>query len=77
MKLGSGEIKCDRCNGVGFTPNNGEHESICSKCHGVGKLDWIEVVVGKNLGFIITKQKLNPQTRQIENRYYYGGTEIR
>lgn len=43
MELKPGEIICDECLGTG--------ESIayhlCPKCHGSGKLDWVEAVVGK------------------------------
>jgi len=37
----SGIYKCDACNGTGMI------KSMCSKCQGTGKLDWVEKVVGK------------------------------
>jgi len=37
------EIKCPQCDGNGYD-NKG---SICNKCIGEGKLDWIENIVGK------------------------------
>jgi len=52
MKLKPGEIKCDQCNGTGVTLyriSNSHHNGTCSKCYGSGKLDWIEVVVGKKI----------------------------
>jgi len=52
MELKEGEVYCDECNGSG---NRAKWDQIpdykcylpCNKCHGKGKLDWIENVVGK------------------------------
>ncbi len=47
MKLELGEIKCDKCKGK-KNINRGVYGIVpCSKCKGVGKLDWIENIVGK------------------------------
>ena len=47
MKLELGEIKCDKCKGK-KNINRGVYGIVpCSKCKGVGKLDWIKNVVGK------------------------------
>jgi len=46
MKLESGEVICDKCNGEIFVDNDNGID-ICSKCLGSGKLDWIEKIVGK------------------------------
>jgi DnaJ-class molecular chaperone len=57
------DTKCDKCNGSGYqkdeykvtmnTPSGGEYtmgySRTCLKCHGTGKLDWIETVVGKKI----------------------------
>jgi len=44
-----GEIICDKCNGWGnlYSEKDERHIIRCSKCWGVGKLDWIEKAVGK------------------------------
>jgi len=43
FKLKKGEVHCDKCAGSGLEEKFGS----CSKCHGEGKLDWVEAVVGK------------------------------
>ncbi len=45
MKLNTGDVICDKCNGK----NAGSYDIVCTKCHGSGKLDWIENIVGKKL----------------------------
>jgi len=54
MKLEKGEVICDKCNGYGYTTFNEQRgknfypmKSECTKCFGEGKLDWIEIIVGK------------------------------
>jgi len=49
-KLEETDILCDKCDGYGIdkyfkAKNQFVH---CDKCHGTGKLDWIENIVGKN-----------------------------
>ncbi len=53
-ELKEGEVICDKCNGSGVirtTEQRGKHfypiKTFCEKCHGDGKLDWIENVTGK------------------------------
>ncbi len=50
MKLKPGEVICPDCNGTGQS-NEKDRSTItligCDKCLGAGKLDWVEVVVGK------------------------------
>jgi hypothetical protein len=50
------KIKCDKCDGVGWKyrkfilddPTDKQMVTVfCNKCHGAGKLDWIEVIKGK------------------------------
>ena len=56
MKLKPDEIKCDLCDGEGERnvitkiADNGQFIELktCKKCGGEGKLDWIEMVVGKH-----------------------------
>ena len=43
FKLKKGEAHCDRCAGSGVI----EKFTVCPKCHGEGKLDWVEAVIGK------------------------------
>jgi len=55
MKLAQGEIICDKCNGTGEITNKSEFEftylvfNVCLKCLGSGKLNWVEVIFGKEL----------------------------
>jgi hypothetical protein len=53
MNLKPGEYICDECDGSGV---DAKYENYlyeyrdyykCPKCHGEGKLDWVEKVVGK------------------------------
>jgi len=45
IKLEEGEIICDNCHGK--SKSFGESVTVCMKCWGAGKLDWIEACVGK------------------------------
>jgi len=52
MKLKEGETRCPECKGKGQIPFVTENGMIrfykaCEKCKGHGKLDWVEMVVGK------------------------------
>lgn len=47
-----GEVLCDECNGWGNLYSKDESHLVrCQKCWGIGKLDWIERVVGKKPEF--------------------------
>ncbi len=48
-KLKEGEEICDSCRGTGkvLSSNVASPCNECPKCHGTGKLDWIEKVTGK------------------------------
>ena len=53
--LKEGEVICPECTGTGRLTKITKEEKLiisqyprCSKCLGFGKLDWIEMVVGKN-----------------------------
>ena len=52
------EFICDRCEGSGskFDPTI-NMKVRCQQCGGVGKLDWIENIVGKEVPSIIWGQK--------------------
>ena len=43
-------VVCNKCNGTGTL---GQHHSpfpqLCHKCWGIGKLDWVENIVGKDM----------------------------
>ncbi len=44
------EMICDKCNGKGIIPpklNSNAWPSICTKCQGDGKVDWISNIMGK------------------------------
>ena len=52
MDLKPGEIICDKCNRTGDRYTDAIYVEMygnkaCTKCHGAGKLDWIETIVGK------------------------------
>jgi len=52
MKLEEGEVFCPKCNGGGsypykFVKLEDPKYCRCNKCLGTGKLDWIEMCVGK------------------------------
>ena len=49
--LKEGEVICDNCNGN--TKNYTESIAVCTKCWGTGKLDWIDLCVGKKFPDII------------------------
>ncbi len=44
-----GEVVCNKCHGTGQVISSYEYfpEKICPKCLSIGKLDWIENIVGK------------------------------
>ena len=46
-----GEILCDKCEGRGCDPippgAQGGMTSVCQKCQGGGKLDWVSFITGK------------------------------
>lgn len=65
--LNEGEELCHRCDGYGeekFNPNFiPQFPFTCTVCHGTGKLDWIEKVVGK---------KKNPNQFKFHINTFYG-----
>jgi len=58
-KLKEGEVLCPHCKGSGFkyppgNPKDPNYDSSddyysprCTKCWGAGKLDWIDLIIGK------------------------------
>ena len=52
MDLKPGEVECDKCKGTRILYDFDNYDigkyNTCPKCKGEGKLDWIEVIVGKN-----------------------------
>jgi len=51
-KVGESEIICPKCGGEGTTPGVNYSYRICTKCLGSGKLDWIELCMGKNKRYV-------------------------
>jgi len=53
LEIKDGEVICDRCDGEGKIETIKPDDYIavyyiqCPKCRGIGKLDWIENIVGK------------------------------
>ncbi len=57
MKLEPGELICDKCEGGGSYPKKfakleDPYFSCCPKCLGTGKLDWIEMCMGRAINFV-------------------------
>ena len=53
----------------------------CPKCHGEGKMDWIENIIGKRKDYIISRKTVVAATRvlksdwKLENKIKYGDGE--
>ncbi len=49
LKLEEGEMICDKCDGKGTITSRIDTNcaSMCQKCQGLGKVDWVENIVGK------------------------------
>ncbi len=65
-KLKDGEIICDECNGAGKITDrrfvnleSDPYVKRCPKCHGDGKLDWVENIVGKTDDFQTFNWRIN------------------
>ncbi len=46
------KIECDKCLGIGFYKfiwSKRSYITVCEKCDGNGKLDWLEAVVGTRI----------------------------
>ena len=73
------KVVCDKCEGKGIV----EKGYLCSKCLGIGKLDWIENVVGKSFNksfiyfdFDVTNnilEEIAGRFRDVINRYIIKG----
>ncbi len=78
--LKEGELVCPVCDGRGwiydhptYTTKFYHSGSQCKKCHGIGKLDWIELIVGKkrNRGYQnITYTKHPPKNPSVFQVYH-------
>lgn len=67
------EYICDKCNGNGVEyinvdlPKEYSPQLICSKCLGVGKLDWLENILGKiKIDKITVSSKVNNHNDKLE-----------
>jgi len=70
-----GDVICDECDGKGYT-DGGPFD--CHKCHGMGKLDWIENIVGKApspLFSIWSDPGNNPPKNPVHGTTYYNTTK--
>ncbi len=51
IKVGEGEVICDKCDGAGYRDKPQLRGIVrsdeCPKCEGQGKLDWIDNAMGK------------------------------
>lgn len=57
-----GIVICDRCQGSSIIIDEFHIGNICPKCHGTGKLNWIENIFGKEHPSIsIAKDLVNVQ----------------
>jgi len=82
MDLKLGEVVCDECKGTGYdleipkqknsNPYYMKHYN-CPKCFGLGKLDWVENIVGKrksNLNMSgVPPSDAKPQNINTNNNY--------
>jgi DnaJ-class molecular chaperone len=62
LKLKSGEVICDKCEGKGIIISRDSKIPTvytCIKCYGKGKLDWVDNATRKNtlLGFEIIEKE--------------------
>ena len=55
IELSDGEVMCPKCEGRStvYGQGTGMYNS-CDRCWGSGKLDWIELVMGKELPFALS-----------------------
>jgi hypothetical protein len=63
------EYVCDKCNGTGGEDNpmdDGYYDLSCPKCHGSGKLNWIENLFGKADPWITPWNPPEGYSREIE-----------
>jgi hypothetical protein len=74
IKLEPGDVICDRCNGHGVMTHTVQkkknffvEKTVCDKCHGECKLDWIENVRGKE----------KKESRYHESGMKYGAKKIK
>jgi len=47
LHLEEWEMLCNECNGSGDDPSSKTFTTICPKCQGAGKVDWLENILGK------------------------------
>ena len=71
MKLELGEVICPKCEGGGSYPKKfakleDPYYNRCIKCLGSGKLDWIEMCMGKK-GIFIWGQRTLRKGREMNN----------
>lgn len=74
--LNPGDVICPECKGavVNDKLGNGLPIVACSVCHGEGKLDWIENIVGKSCQFLendLTHFISKQPNGQIEGQLYW------
>ena len=48
LHLEEWEMLCNECGGCGDDPSSNTFTTICPKCQGAGKVDWLENILGKN-----------------------------
>jgi len=68
VKLEEGEVKCPKCKGKAYTREENGFKTLCSKCMGYGKLDWIENVVGVRPGNRSGRPKYKQEYIQLVKR---------
>lgn len=73
LKLKKGEVICPECDGIGWIdevlPKKGcDGSTMCSRCKGRGKLDWVQMVMIKSTSFeIFMKTELPEIISRINN----------
>lgn len=68
MNLKPGEVICTRCNGKGIFINKYFGKPSCPKCNGIGKLNWIENIVGKKPSHLTDYLK-NPNEDKVGDKW--------
>ena len=73
FKLEEWETVCNKCDGGGSFPKKfakleDPYYSICSKCQGEGKVDWIENIVGRKTNIFNFYDKCDVLAQQLANK---------
>ena len=54
VPIATGEVICPKCKGLAFMDRQQGAYSSCNRCWGAGKLDWIELIMGKERPYAVS-----------------------